>query len=90
MSHTFFGPLKEKNVAYFFRTAQEEECRIPFFGPLKGACPSLCPQKGKTTFFSISVTNKMQYSSFNIGLWFSCEVTLHPWAIHAKPGFVGS
>ena len=28
-----------------------KECRIPFFGPLKGACPSLCPQKGKTTFF---------------------------------------
>ena len=30
---------------------QGEECRIPFIGPLKGACPSLCPQKGKTTFF---------------------------------------
>ena len=21
------------------------ECRMPFVGPLKGACPSLCPQK---------------------------------------------
>ena len=35
----------------FYQTAQGEECRIPFFGPLKGACPGLCPQKGKTTFF---------------------------------------
>ena len=26
-----------------------------FFGPLKGACPSLCPQKGKTTFFLIKM-----------------------------------
>ena len=28
-----------------------KECRMPFIGPLKGACPRLCPQKGKTTFF---------------------------------------
>ena len=39
----------------FYRTAQEKECRIPFFGPLKGACPRLCPQKGKTTFFLIKM-----------------------------------
>ena len=39
----------------FFRTTQGEECRMPFFGPLKGACPSLCPQKGKTTFFLIKM-----------------------------------
>ena len=32
-----------------------KECRIPFFGPLKGACPGLCPQKGKTTFFLIKM-----------------------------------
>ena len=23
------------------------ECRMPFIGPLKGACPSLCPQKAR-------------------------------------------
>ena len=28
---------------------------MPFFGPLKGACPGLCPQKGKTTFFLIKM-----------------------------------
>ena len=24
-----------------------EECRMPFIGPLKGACPGLCPQKAR-------------------------------------------
>ena len=49
----FIGPLKgEENVVYLVpETLKIEECRIPFIGPLKGACPSLCPQKGKTTFF---------------------------------------
>ena len=48
----FFGPLKgrESRIPRSGDT-QGEECRMPFIGPLKGACPSLCPQKGKTTFF---------------------------------------
>ena len=48
----FIGPLKGRECRIpHSGDAQIEECRIPFFGPLKGACPSLCPQKGKTTFF---------------------------------------
>ena len=49
----FIGPLKgEENAVYLVpETLKIEECRIPFIGPLKGACPGLCPQKGKTTFF---------------------------------------
>ena len=53
MSHTFFRTAQGGRECRIPRSgdAQGEECRIPFIGPLKGACPSLCPQKGKTTFF---------------------------------------
>ena len=48
----FIGPLKEgESRIPRSGDTQGEECRMPFIGPLKGACPSLCPQKGKTTFF---------------------------------------
>ena len=36
---------------------------MPFFGPLKGACPGLCPQKGKTTFFLNSIQMKSKRHS---------------------------
>ena len=44
----FFGPLKrgECRIPHSGDT-QWKECRMPFFGPLKGACPSLCPQKAR-------------------------------------------
>ena len=52
MSHTFYRIAQggERRIPRSGDT-QWKECRMPFFGPLKGACPSLCPQKGKTTFF---------------------------------------
>ena len=31
--------------------SRREECRMPFVGPLKGACPGLCPQKARRHSF---------------------------------------
>jgi len=52
MSHAFYRTtqVRERRIPRSGDTL-EEECRMPFIGPLKGACPSLCPQKGKSTFF---------------------------------------
>ena len=45
----FTGPLKGGGEHHMSRSgdAQGEECRMPFIGPLKGACPGLCPQKAR-------------------------------------------
>ena len=42
--------------------AQGEECRMPFIGPLKGACPGLCPQKARRhSFLEDQAIDKMTF-----------------------------
>ena len=42
----------EENAVYPVpETLKVEECRMPFIGPLKGACPGLCPQKARRHSF---------------------------------------
>ena len=75
---------------------QGEECRIPFFGPLKGACPSLCPQKGKTTFFfnqeNVCGIPPLVIKRPRTYLRFSSEVAWAAvsWIVDTEPGFISS
>ena len=48
----FIGPIKVRECR-LPRSGDTvgEECRMPFIGPLKGACPGLCPQKARRHSF---------------------------------------
>ena len=72
MLHTFFRTAQEGRTPHtpFRRRSRGGECRMPFIGPLKGACPSLCPQKvrrhsfrnirkGKIIFFFVFMLKYM-------------------------------
>ena len=52
MSHAFYRTTQggERRIPRSGDT-QGEECRMPFIGPLKGACPGLCPQKARRHSF---------------------------------------
>ena len=61
MSHTFYRTAQEGRMPHTPSgdTLGGGECRLPFIGPLKGACPSLCPQKARR--HSFYVYGKIKY-----------------------------
>ena len=61
MSHTFLSDSSRGRTPHtsFRRHSRGGDCRLPFIGPLKGACPSLCPQKARR--HSFYVYGKIKY-----------------------------
>ena len=57
MSHAFFQTAQGERERRIPRSgdALGEECRMPFIGPLKGAYPSLCPQKARRHSFTLMI-----------------------------------
>ena len=57
-----------------------EECRMPFIGPLKGACPSLCPQKARRHLFYVygkikyMISQKSYIENSHGGGWLKWEL----------------
>ena len=68
---------------------------MPFIGPLKGACPGLCPQKAWQHSLLENTKNKLMWHfSFDVRkttkLCFSSKVAWAAigWAVDTEPGLV--